>query len=63
MLVRYKGWFMIFGNSCFLLKDNEILNCVKYSLLICLFVIRKLLVDIWGWEDFFILLEKLGYDW
>lgn len=58
--VRHKGWFMTSGNSCLLLKDNEISNCVKYSLLICLPAIHKSLADIWGWEDFLTLSEKIS---
>lgn len=59
---RHKGWFMASGNSCLLLKDNEISNCINYSLLICLPAIHKSLADIWGWENFFTLSEKSGHD-
>lgn len=60
--VRHKGWFMTSVNSCLLLKDNEISNCVKCSLLICLPATYKSLTDIWGWENFLTLSEKSGHD-
>ena len=59
--VRHKGWFMTSGNSCLLLKDNEISNYIKYSLLTCLPTIHKSLADIWGW-DFFTLSGKSSHD-
>ena len=61
MSVRHKGWFMTSGNSCLLLKDNEISHYVKYSLLTCLPAIHKSLADIWGW-DFLTLSGKSSHD-
>lgn len=43
--VRHKDSFMTSENSCLLLKENEISNCVEYNQLIGLPAIHKSLAD------------------